>query len=244
MLKGFDTDTVLTEAVVLNAVKAGMGRFGRYLKNLTAAEVALCAKYGASLWLISENLGDLATVAQGLPRGRVDGAAARLAAAALGAPATVPIFAAVDFNAVGSTQIGEVDNYMDGFAVGCSPYPLGVYGDGDVVQSLSKDHGYIAGADAWAGTAAILADPAANVDIDLIQHATVTMFGISVDPVDVLDSSVLWSPGVTVIPITAEIPTVLNLQRALNAWGAGLTEDGIYGPRCAAALAKYYQLHG
>ena len=199
--KGYDTATRLTEPVIIASLTAGYIAAGRYLKTLTAAEVALCARHGFGLWLISEGMGNLATIEQGTPRGQHDGAAAKALAEALEAPDTAPIFAAVDFDAVGSQEIADVEAYMGGFARGCAPYPQGDYGDGDVVTSLPKSRGYIAGADGWAGTKAVLANPPPN--LALVQHVTIMFAGISIDPVDILDESVLWFPSIGIRPDTA-----------------------------------------
>ena len=241
MLRGFDTDTVLTESIIVAAIAADMGRFGRYLKNLTIGEVALCAKHGAALWLIAEGEGDLSTMEQGTPRGRSDGVAAAAQTIKLGGvPESVPIFAAVDFGAVGMTQIDDIVAYMVGFEEGCAPNALGVYGDGDVLMSLPSAKGYVAGADGWPGTAALLANPPAN--IALVQHTTVTMFGINIDPADILDESVLWYP-ITVAqvpePSTPLPASKRALQAALNEAGASLQVDGIWGALSEAALAAY-----
>jgi peptidoglycan hydrolase-like protein with peptidoglycan-binding domain len=37
---------------------------------------------------------------------------------------------------------------------------------------------------------------------------------------------------------------VLQLQEALDAHGANLREDGIFGPNTAAALKRYQRAHG
>jgi Domain of unknown function (DUF1906) len=235
VLEGFDTDTNLTEDIIVTAVAAGQGRFGRYLKNLTATEVVLCAKHGAGLWLIAEGMGDLATMEQGASRGQTDGAAAAKMATALGVPEGTMIFAAVDFGAIGMTQIEEVDTYMGGFAIGCAPYQRGIYGDGDVLSSLTAK-GYVAGADGWPGTGALLANPSPN--IALVQHAPTQMFGIEVDPVDVLDESVLWFPQAPA-PVVAAVPAVLPASKTALQAALGIKTDGIWGPVSEAALDSY-----
>ena len=104
--RGFDTDTELTELAIVAALAAtppfiAAGRYLRYRGGLTAAEIALCAKHGFGLWLIWEGMGDLATMQRGAARGKSDGVTAKLLAVTLGVPTTVPIFAAVDFDAAG-----------------------------------------------------------------------------------------------------------------------------------------------
>jgi hypothetical protein len=188
-------------------------------------------------------MGDLATVEQGNARGVSDGTLAAKCAIQLGAPPTTPIFAAVDFDAAGSQEIGDIDQYMDGFAIGCSPYPQGDYGDGAVLSSMPHSLGFLAGADGWSGTEAYIASGAAA----LVQHASTTLFGIDVDPVDVIDESVLWFPKATAVtsplipPIATAMPSLAALQSGLNANGASLAVDGIWGPATAAAMAAYYE---
>jgi hypothetical protein len=249
--KGFDADTYLTDAIVEAAMVAGCIAAGRYLKNLQPAEVAVCARHGFKLWLIYEGMGDLATIEQGAPRGQKDGALAKSQALALGAPTTIPIFAAVDFGATGGTQIADVDAYMGGFASGCAPYPQGDYGDGDVILSRPNSKGYVAGADGWSKTEAILADPPANLAI--VQHAPANLYGINVDPCDILDESVLWAPTpgvpkpttITTLRVGSSGAPVAALQDALTSAGFPVhPDDGDYGPATKAAVEAYQTAKG
>ena len=246
MQKGYDTDTELTAAVVDASLAAGYVGAGRYLKNLQPLEVGICKAKGFKLWSISEGMGDAATMALGYARGYDDGVAAAALAKRLAQPAGTPIFAAVDYDAVGSTDIGNVDGYMSGFAAGCVPYTMGVYGDGAVLSSLPGYAAYVAGADGWAGTEAYLAS---TNNAALVQHATIEFAGISIDPCDIYDESVLWIPAGAQPAPTPAPPTsgpiipmlaLTDLQRTLNSLGYDLAVDGIWGSETAAAVASYY----
>jgi hypothetical protein len=244
--KGFDTDTELTAAVVDAALAAGYSAAGRYIKNLQPLEVGICKAKGFKLWSISEGMGDAATMALGYARGYNDGLAAAALARKLGQPFGTRIFAAVDYDASGSQDIANVDSYMTGFVAGCPPYTMGVYGDGAVLSSLPAYAAYVAGADGWAGTEAYLAS---TNNAALVQHATIEFAGISIDPCDIYDESVLWlADGAQSAPPPAPptsgpliaMPALTDLQRTLNSIGYDLAIDGIWGPQTAAAIASYY----
>lgn len=238
MQKGFDADVHLTDELVEQAIAAGDIGAGLYTKVVDANDIAIAARHRFGLWFIYEGMGDLETMEQGAARGQSDGARAAAVLKALGVPETVPIFAAADFGAIGSTQIADVDQYMSGFAQGCAPYPQGNYGDGDVITSLPNSPGYVAGADGWSGTEALLANLPAHVA--LIQHAPVDAFGISIDPCDIVNDKVLWFPaGAAQTTAPVVIPTAEQMQAAL-----GVTVDGEWGPASQAALAAYYARQG
>jgi hypothetical protein len=226
--KGFDTDTPLTQAAITAAKSAGYIAAGRYLKNLTPAEVALCSKNQFGLWLIFEGEGSQETFQEGNQRGKADGATAYQQAKALGVPPGCTIFFAVDYDALAG-DIAKITDYATGFVSNLGEYKYGVYGDGTVLSSLPDAPGYVAGADGWDGTEAYLATGKAA----LIQHATVELAGISMDPVDIIKTDVLWVPEASAT--TTPIPTAAQLQAAL-----GISTDGIWGPQSQAALASYY----
>lgn len=234
MSKGFDSDTQLTLTVIQRAQTAGLVAAGRYTKNLLPNEVALCRQRGFGLWMIAEGMGDLATMQRGQASGLADGRVAMTQANLLGAPTSVPIAAAVDFDAA-SANLADIDAYMAGFAMGIAPRPLLVYADGAVMTSTlpAGTRAYVAGASGWEGTAAYLAKNRAPA---LVQHAEVQMFGIGVDLVDINDESVVWFPETAVLSGAQPVmPDLSTLQQAL-----GVTVDGLWGSQTAAAIARYY----
>lgn len=247
--KGFDCDTHLTAAIIQAAKAAGHIAAGRYLKNLTAAEVALCRQYDFGLWLIAEGMGDRATLRRGRAGGISDAAVQVRQALALGVPGAVPIASAVDFDAV-ADDLPLVDAYMDGFASLISPHPLVVYGDGAVLTSHlpAGTRAYVAGAGGWEGTQAYLAQTKMPA---LVQHPTAAMFGISVDPVDINDESVIWYPArddaatatggrQQETPVQTSMPPLKSLQRTLIALGYQIDADGVWGRQTEGALSDYY----
>lgn len=252
MAKGFDSDTPLTATVIQQAKAAGFVAAGRYLKNLGVAEVTLCRENDFGLWLISEGMGDQATVRRGRAGGANDGViAAHQATILFGAPSSVPIASAVDFDA-GPDDVPFIDAYMGGFAMAIAPHPLLVYGDGAVLTSdlPAGTRAYVVGATGWEGTQAYLAKNKAPA---LVQHGEVALFGISVDLVDINDGSILWYPGRdpdgTPLPLPAvpnvslSMPSLKALQGALISAGYDLGTtgaDGLWGAHTAAALASYY----
>ena len=244
-INAFDTPHQLTSAVVSAAMTAGRIAAGRYIssggswKHLTTAEVSLCKSTGFGLFLIDEGAGDAAQFATGDVGGQAMGTAAAKAAAALGVPAGTPIFIGVDF-AADEDAIPDITSYKNGYAKGCAPYVPGMYADGLIASAVATDVGdFVPGASAWPGTR----DYLKSGKIALIQHPPVRMFGIDIDPVEVVDSSVLWFPGKAAFPPTpvSVMPDLKAAQAELQA--KGLYDgalDGVWGSRTESAFVRFY----
>jgi hypothetical protein len=248
MLKGFDTDRVMSDAFVRRAVAAGYGAAGRYLKNLTSSEIASCAKYGMRLWLIDEGAGDAAVFGRGVAGGQADGAAAKARAAVLNVPAGIPIYFAVDFDA-GAADVDGVGRYLNGYVAACAPYRVGMYADGLIASAVPTEVGdYLPAASGWQGSK----DYINSGKVALLQHVPEALLGLDADPVDVLDEGVLWLPGpdhirtqpaggvVTVPPAAPPASFAMPDLRVLQGF-LGVAADGIWGPVTAAAVARYYE---
>lgn len=128
--------------------------------------------------------GDALTGATG---GRLDGIEAARLAAELGYPRDCVIFVAVDFRP-SSAQLPTVDAYFAAFREAC-PWPIGVYGAGDVIDRLMYLGLAVAGwhVSAWGTTSGAV----------LRQHGPyLTVGGVQCDPNDVLvDNPPVWHPG-------------------------------------------------
>ena len=112
-INGFDTDQHLIPAVIRRAKQLGLIAAGRYLKNLTADEVAACAAAKFKLWLIDEGMGNRATFQRGEAGGHIDGQKAAIRAKVLGVTANTPIFFAIDYDATVS-DVANIRAYLNG----------------------------------------------------------------------------------------------------------------------------------
>lgn len=250
--KGFDTDTILTERVIIAAKAAGIVAIGRYAKNAQRSEIDLCAKYKMGLFWIAEGMGDAKTMTLGHEGGAALAVRTKKQLDALGVPDTVVVYTAVDYDA-GEPDVPAISNHKLGFAEGMAPRRIDLYADGAILTPLSNGRGFVAGAGGWKGTSAFLETGRAA----LIQHVPTTMFGVDADPVDILDESVIWYPGgdaenadsipaqqrrpvPTPAPLSAIQPSLSDTQTALQALGHYKGRvDGQWGPRTAEAVILY-----
>ena len=120
---------------------AGIHFVCRYLstpgnsKNLTLAEVKDLHAAGISIVLVFETTGKRAL--GGRAAGIQDALSARKQAIALGAPASVPIYFAVDFDTVGAA-VTKATDYIGGAASVLGASRIGVYGGGRIVAACAK----------------------------------------------------------------------------------------------------------
>jgi glycoside hydrolase-like protein len=246
-INGFDTPDQLTAKIISDAKNAKHIAAGRYIsgggawKHLTATEIALCKAANFGLWLIDEGAGNKEQFATGLDGGHKAGSALAKVANQLGVPAGTPSFVGVDYSA-DQEDVTNIHNYMIGYAASCVPYKAGMYADGLIASQVPTAVGdFVPGALGWPGTVQYLK----TGKVALIQHLPTTMFGIDVDPVEILDQSVLWFPGGSNgLPATntdnsssssgvstSAIDKIKQIQTIL-----GVTADGIFGRKSYAAL--------
>jgi hypothetical protein len=102
-------------------------------KNITAAEAQALHDAGIDVVLNWESSGTAAL--HGYAGGVADATAARDMAAAIGAPAGIPIYFSVDFNPIGS-QVAVVDSYFDGVAAVLGVERVGAYGGFRTISHL------------------------------------------------------------------------------------------------------------
>lgn len=102
-------------------------------KNLTKAEAVALHAHGIKIVLVFETVGQRAL--SGKAGGIADAKSARAQATALGCPASVPIYYAVDFDAVGA-EVGKVVSYFKGLCAVEGAAKVGVYGGIDTVKAV------------------------------------------------------------------------------------------------------------
>lgn len=212
-------------------------------KNLTPAERDQLLDAGLSLWLVWEVAST--SPSQGAALGATHGAAAKAQARALGYPIDVPILVAVDTD----TYLGNIDRHADyvrAFVAACVPYPIGVYGDADIlarIGPLSK-LGWLPNATGWSA-------PLARkqvIDAGLVhvqQGRGTTVDGIAVDPNIVIRPCPAWSrstaptpaPLPSPVPIPEEGPVV---RVTFSGYANQFTHDGGSYSHISRELAVAY----
>ena len=178
-ITGFDCDAVVTPSALVKTKAAGFSFAGRYLKNMTSAEVKLIC--GAGLKIVSlferKNTYGYFTAAQGA----ADGKRAVAQAFALGQPPGTPIIFAVDWDASAGQLAGGIAAYFK--AVGAElvgRFAPGVYGSGLTLDTLKHAglayHQYLAQSTGWRDTRGF-------TGADIIQGRTTNEYGFGF-PID------------------------------------------------------------
>jgi hypothetical protein len=150
---GLDADTYLT--TFAEKIKAaGFSYVGRYLKNVTAPEIAALHAAGLGVWAIFETTTSRSLM--GAAVGGQDGVAARQQAQAHGFPPGSVIYATTDTDAT-PIQLPVVGAYYAAFLRACAPYGCGAYASGNVLTYLTKTVNpaivpWLAGAMGWGGS--------------------------------------------------------------------------------------------
>jgi len=141
MVEGVDyAFTVVDERALYAAGKRFAMRYvgpGSDSKHLHAAERDRIWAAGLSIVLLSE--GTAQGALGGTTAGARDGLLARQAATALGAPASTPIYPAVDFD-VTVSQWPLVADYLRGYAGQVGGDQTGIYGSIRAMQWAARDH--------------------------------------------------------------------------------------------------------
>jgi len=171
---------------------AGYGFVMRYLggspsKDITKAEAADLLGAGVSIGLVYESTAN--RMLGGRTAGVADAIAAKAQAAAVGAPASVSIYFAADFD-VQPSQMAACMAYMDGAASVLTAPRTGIYG-GYAVVNAAKGHNKafrLWQTFAWSGGKVLFG-------LDLYQGHQSTVAGVTVDTNTSYTDAGLWSKG-------------------------------------------------
>lgn len=138
-------------------------------KNITKAQCDEYIAAGLKVLLVWEMSAE--TPNQGYWRGRTDGVGARIQAEKRGYPVDVPILTAVDTNTT-TANIGAHTEYVRGFVETVAPYPVGIYGDTDILRRVQGWRiGWVPNAWGWSAASRVLAEAeAAAVGAHVLQR--------------------------------------------------------------------------
>jgi len=247
-------DYAFTHPDTSSLKSAGIGFVCRYLstdpsKNLTATELSALHGAGISVVLNWETTAQMAL--RGYQGGLADGRTARAQAQALGAPASVPIYYSVDFDAT-LAQISTVLDYLHGVADAEGSKDLvGVYGGYDTVAAtLAAGFRYAWQTFAWSG------NPTKWHGSASIRQTAVDNYigGVQVDLDEAMTDEYGQWPAASTVPQPANLPilregstgaAVILMQRSLMLAGqVPGAQDGTFGPRTLAALRAFQSAHG
>jgi hypothetical protein len=120
-------------------------------KNISKVECDAYIAAGLKVLLVWEM--SATSPNQGAPAGQSHGRDAKLAAALRGYPREVPILCAVDTNTT-PALIDAHEAYVKAFAEQCDPWPIGIYGDTDILTRCSGlwEIGWVPNAWSWSGS--------------------------------------------------------------------------------------------
>jgi hypothetical protein len=174
-------------------------------KNISQAECEAYLAAGLKVLLVWEMSATRPNL--GAPAGALDGRNASFQAAIRGYPEDVPILAAVDTNSV-PTNIAAHADYLEAFADNCGPYPIGVYGDTDILTRCNGlwRIGWVPNAWSWSGSSRANAEAKARaLGAHVLQRTGFHIDGLwAVDPNDVIADFPAWG---TVTEPPPEPPT-------------------------------------
>jgi hypothetical protein len=160
-------------------------------KVLTVAERDRIFAAGMAILL---NFEESSTAAfKGGDQGRVHGGEAKAKATALGYPTDLPIIVSVDTDITAGT-LRTAEDYVRSFAAACLPYPIGVYGDTDIIGAVKdiSQLNWLPNASAWSDK-----NSTARSLVHIRQHGTKTENGLAWDPDDVEKPVKAWFVGST-----------------------------------------------
>jgi len=164
-------------------------------KSVSFNEVQAIRAAGLNLLLVWEM--HATDALGGSPVGATSGAAALKILRGLGYPEDVPVLVAVDQDITTKTVAVAVA-YLAGFARAVAPYPIGVYGDADILLAYGNfsQLGWLPNATAWSSVNKAAAITAGVVHA--LQHRVVAIDGKwSVDPSTVIAPMPCWGADVT-----------------------------------------------
>ena len=185
-------------------------------KNITKTECEAYIAAGLKVLLVWEMSATRASL--GATYGKLDGNNAKNMALARGYPADVPILVADDTNTI-ATNIDNQEAYMRAFAVECSPYPIGIYGDSDILARCVGlwRIGWLPNAWSWSGASRANAEAKARaVGAHVLQRTGFYIDNIwAVDPNEAIADFPAWGnpqpvPEDDVIDIVRDTETDLD----------------------------------
>ncbi len=201
-------------------------------KNITATECQAYLAAGLKVLLVWEMNASRASL--GGVYGNRDGADAKIRAAALGYPTDCPILFADDTNTT-AANIDKHEEYMRAAADSCHPYPMGIYGDIDILGRCAGlwEIGWLPNAWSWSGTSRKDAEAKARVvGAHVLQHTGFYIDNVwAVDPNEAIADFPAW--GLTVDPPTPHPPSEDDMQVAtfeveglpgIYMWAPGMPE--------------------
>jgi|GEM_PF-4434525 len=164
-------------------------------KNLTPAE---CAEYLKFVFLLLVWEMTAVRASQGAAYGTLDGANAKQLAIAREMPFDVPILVADDTNTT-AVNVTAQEAYMRAFAAACAPYPIGIYGDVDILYRCQDLWvlGWLPNAWSWSGGSRAIAEATARaLGAHVLQHTGYYIDGTwAVDPDEVIAPFQAWGLG-------------------------------------------------
>ncbi|MEP7114560.1 MAG: glycoside hydrolase domain-containing protein [Ilumatobacteraceae bacterium] len=139
-------------------------------KNITRQQCQGYLAAGIKILIVWEMSASRANL--GASYGTADGANARVAAANLSYPTDVPILVADDTNTT-AFNLRDQEAYMRAFAAACWPYPIGIYGDTEILARCEGlwRIGWLPNAWAWSGSSRANAEAKAKaLGAHVLQH--------------------------------------------------------------------------
>lgn len=198
-------------------------------KNITKPECEAYIANGLKVLLVWEMSATRASL--GEMYGKADGANARQLAKARGYPIDVPILVADDTNTI-ATNIDAQEAYMRAFAAACYPYPIGIYGDIDILARCEGlwQVGWLPNAWSWSGSSRKDAEAKARaIGAHVLQH---TGFYIdntwAVDPNEAIADFPAW--GLELPPPTPTPPGDDDMEVITNDEPHTFTDGNTYQP--------------
>jgi len=197
-------------------------------KNISKAQCEGYLAAGLAVLLVFEM--SATSPNQGAAVGADHGRAAMREAAPRGYPTDVPILVAVDTNTK-DTNIDAHEGYVRAFAEACHPYPIGIYGDTDILARC-KDLwriGWVPNAWSWSGSSRANSDAKAKaLGAHVLQRTGFHIDGLwAVDPNEVIADFPAWGipvpvpePGPVPIPVEEDMKAILYTVTDPAAGGA------------------------
>lgn len=191
-------------------------------KNITRAQIKSYLDAGLGVLLVFELNAERPD--KGGAYGALDGKSAANLAKALGYPESVPILIAVDTNTVPANKPSHI-HYCEQFEKACKPYPVGVYGDTDILSSFRSQIGWVPNAWSWSNVRSRAELRAKSIASDYVHVIQLPGYHIdnqwAIDPNDVIKDIPVWgtwevekpappNPEKPTIPVGVKVLPIIN----------------------------------